>query len=125
MGFISTSAIVMVQDNVGWSKRGAATASNIFSRNLGSTLGATVLGEVLNLSLSMGGPSGPVDAEQIQRLLDHPVASASDAVVRAALDLSLHYTFWGVFLISVLTLLFATLAPVVTINPRPQDPPRK
>ena len=125
MGFLSTSAIVIVQDSVGWSERGAATASNIFSRNLGSTLGATVLGAVLNFSLSMGGPSGPVDADQIRLLLDHSAGSVSDAVVQAALDLSLHYTFWGVFLISVLTLLFATLVPVVTISPRPQDLPRK
>lgn len=52
MGFLSTSAIVIIQDSVGWAERGSATASNIFSRNLGSTLGAAVLGAVLNASLA-------------------------------------------------------------------------
>ena len=44
MGFFSKAAIVLIQDSVGWSERGAATASNLFARNLGSTLGANVLG---------------------------------------------------------------------------------
>ena len=55
LGFFSTAAIVLIQDSVGWSERGAATSSNIFARNLGSTLGATVLGAVLNLGLARGG----------------------------------------------------------------------
>jgi MFS family permease len=125
MGFLSTSAIVIVQDCVGWSERGAATASNIFARNLGSTLGATVLGAVLNLSLALGDGSRSVDADQIRRLLDHSVASAGDAALRASLGQALHVTFWGVFLIAALTAVFATLVPAVTLKPGPQDLPRR
>ena len=55
MGFLSTSAIVIVQGSVGWAERGVATASNIFSRNLGSALGAAVLGSVLSLGLAHEG----------------------------------------------------------------------
>ena len=58
MGFLSTSAIVIIQDSVGWAERGSATASNLFSRNLGSTLGATALGAVLNISLAHPGERG-------------------------------------------------------------------
>src|SRR4051794_22368074 len=58
MGFLSTAAIVIVQGSVGWAERGVATASNIFSRNLGSALGAAVLGSVLNLGLAHGGSGG-------------------------------------------------------------------
>ena len=117
MGFLSTSAIVIIQDCVGWSERGAATASNIFSRNLGSTLGATLLGGVLNLSLA-----GHGDLDQVRELLDHP-AAAGGAAVRAALGNALHVTFWGVFAAAFCTLLVALLVPPVVVvekaDPRP------
>ncbi|MBV9750823.1 MAG: MFS transporter [Acetobacteraceae bacterium] len=122
MGFLSTSAIVIIQDCVGWAERGAATASNIFSRNLGSTLGATVLGAVLNISLAHGGAgTAAVNFDEIRHLLDHPGAAIGDASVRAALGHSLHLTFWAVFLIAALTLLLATLVPPVAIGQGPRE----
>lgn len=68
MGFPSTAAIVLIQDGVGWTERGAATASNLFfARNLGSTLKVAVLGAVLNASracflgrLIVGSPALPL-----------------------------------------------------------------
>ncbi len=42
MGLLSNAALMLIQEIVPWTQRGSATASNIFSRNLGSTLGATV-----------------------------------------------------------------------------------
>ena len=117
MGFLSTSAIVIIQDSVGWAERGSATASNLFSRNLGSTLGATALGAVLNISLAhrVNGVAA-VSPDQLRRLLDHPGGTLGDAAVRAALGHSLHLTFWAVFLTAVLTLLLATLVPAVAIT---------
>ncbi len=116
MGFLSTSAIVIIQDSVGWAERGSATASNIFSRNLGSTLGATVLGGVLNFGLAHQG-GGAVNFDQVRRLLDHPGTMAGGAAVRTALGQSLHLTFWAVFLLTVLTLLLATLVPSIALKP--------
>ena len=122
MGFLSTSAIVIIQDSVGWADRGSATASNIFSRNLGSTLGATVLGGVLNISLARrGGGVAATTFDQIRPLLDHPGTVIGDAAVRAALGQSLHLTFWAVFLITVLALLLATLVPSVALTQRPLE----
>ena len=113
MGFLSTAAIVIVQGSVGWAERGVATASNIFSRNLGSALGAAVLGSVLNLALAHGGTTA-VDPDQIRQLLDQPGGAApGDAAVRAVLHQALHLTFWAVLLLTVLTLLLATLVPRV------------
>jgi EmrB/QacA subfamily drug resistance transporter len=113
MGFLSTSAIVIVQGSVGWAERGVATASNIFSRNLGSALGAAVLGSVLNLALAHGGAAA-VGPDQVRRLLEQPGgATAGDAAVRAVLHQALHLTFWAVLLLTVLTLLLATLVPPV------------
>lgn len=43
-GLMSITALILIQEIVNLSERGSATASNVFSRNLGSTLGAAVLG---------------------------------------------------------------------------------
>ena len=118
MGFLSTSAIVIIQDSVGWAERGSATASNIFARNLGSTLGAAVLGSILNLSLAH---DGRVGFDGIRDLLDRPGAAAGDAAARAALGQSLHLTFWAVLAITVATLLLATLVPAVAIKAGPRE----
>ena len=112
MGFLSTSAIVIVQGSVGWNERGAATASNIFSRNLGSTLGAAALGAAFNLGLANAG--GSVDFERIRQLLERGGSVAAEvASARGALESSLHVTFWGVFAIACVTLLLTLLVPHV------------
>lgn len=51
MGLTSTAFIVSIQSAVTYEKRGIATASNMFMRNLGSTIGVALLGTVLNTSL--------------------------------------------------------------------------
>ncbi|MDJ0387457.1 MDR family MFS transporter [Roseomonas sp. E05] len=124
MGFLSNASIVLIQTCVEWAERGAATASNIFSRNLGSTLGATVLGAVLNFSLARGGDGlSPANSEQIRQLLEHSGTVAGEAAVRAALSHALHLTFWAVFAIAALTLLAATLVPKDTQGPAPRKVP--
>ncbi len=115
MGFLNTAAIVIIQESVGWADRGSATASNIFSRNLGSTLGATVLGVVLNLSLAhpLAGPA--VEFDEIRQLLDQP-GRVGAAAARMALGHSLHLTFWAVFAVALATLAAATLVPRVAVT---------
>ena len=119
MGFLNGAAIVIVQSSVGWAERGAATASNVFSRNLGSTLGATILGGVLNLSLSHGS-GAQVSYDQIRTMLERPGMSLADSAVRTALAEGLHLTFWGVLLCSLLTLACATLVPRVSFGQAPR-----
>lgn len=116
MGFLSTAAIVLIQDSVGWSERGAATASNLFARNLGSTLGAAVLGTVLNASLARG-HSGTL--QQIQQLLEGQGAAIGAAASRAGLAHGLHLTFWGVLLIAAATLALSVLVPRVAFSAKP------
>ena len=112
MGFLSNTAIVLVQGSVGWAERGAATASTIFARSLGSTLGATVLGSVLNLSLAAQGTRPAA----LRHLLDAPGGAVSDPALRAALAHALHLTFWAVLAVAVCTLLLALLVPSVPLN---------
>lgn len=51
MGLTTTAFIVSIQSTVTWQQRGIATASNSFMRNLGNTIGAALLGGVLNSSI--------------------------------------------------------------------------
>ncbi|MGH8801874.1 MAG: MDR family MFS transporter, partial [Casimicrobiaceae bacterium] len=52
MGLLNTTFIILIQGSVPWAKRGGATASNVFARMLGGTLGAAILGAVLNAALT-------------------------------------------------------------------------
>jgi EmrB/QacA subfamily drug resistance transporter len=110
MGLLSTAAIVLIQDSVGWAERGAATASNLFARNLGSTLGAAVLGTVLNTSLARDDAGS---LQHIQQLLHQQGTAISAAASRAGLAHGLHLTFWGVLGISIATLALSLFVPRV------------
>jgi EmrB/QacA subfamily drug resistance transporter len=101
MGLLNISVILLVQGSVGWAQRGSATASNVFSRNLGSTLGAAVLGSVLNFSLKASG----VSASGLQNVLEHAEQ------YRPVLNRGLHLTFLCVVALSVSTLLLSLLIP--------------
>jgi len=114
MGFLSNAALVLVQGSVDWGERGSATASVIFARSLGSTLGATVLGTILNLSLAASGTTPGA----LRRLLDAPGGAVTDPALRAALAHGLHITFWGVLAVAVGTLLLTLLVPHVPIARR-------
>ncbi|MBV8916450.1 MAG: MFS transporter [Acetobacteraceae bacterium] len=117
MGLLSTSAIVIIQGSVGWNERGAATASNVFSRNLGSTFGATLLGGVLNGSLAhMAAGGEAVSFDRIRDLLNDPIRGLADEGVQAALGQSLHLTFWAMFLLTVGAFAVANLVPRVALK---------
>jgi MFS family permease len=120
MGFVSNAAIMIIQTSAGWAERGSATASNVFSRNLGSTLGAAILGAVLNVSLAHGQAGGAaVSPDQIKQLLDHAGGAVAEAGVRLALSQSLHITFWAIFAAATATLLLAILVPQVSASESP------
>ena len=120
MGFATTSAIVLIQESVGWAERGSATASNLFARNLGSTLGATLLGGVLNYSLThQAGRS--IEFDDIRTLLNAP-GQIIDAGVQLALAHALHLTFWAVFVAACASFLAALLVPSVPLGARTPTP---
>lgn len=82
MGFSFTPLTVLVQSAVGWNLRGAATASNTFSRSLGQTVGIAVFGTVFNNTMNQSGMAQ-----------------------------GLHVVFILVFAISMVTLLISILLP--------------
>ncbi|GAB7524344.1 MDR family MFS transporter [Paraburkholderia sp. 2C] len=118
MGLSATAALVLIQEIVEGNQRGSATASNLFSRNLGSTLGATVFGAVFNFGLAHAKQIGAVTPDQLRAALDASTQKlgAVDMGVRAALQQSLHLTFAGVLGVSIALFLLAMLVPSVVIR---------
>ncbi len=117
MGIASVSSLVLIQEIVAPTQRGSATASNLFSRNLGNTLGATLFGAVLNYGLAHTKSAVPITADQIKQLLEVQAPGvAHDSIVQLALHQSLHITFLAMFVISVGVLLTAMLVPHVPIK---------
>jgi EmrB/QacA subfamily drug resistance transporter len=121
MGLLSVSSLVLVQEAVDWPQRGRVTASNLFSRNLGSTLGATVLGAVLNHGLARATGGISVTSDQLRQLIELPPGSMpGDATLRLALQHSLNLTFWAMLAMAVVAVGMAFMVPPVEL--RQADP---
>jgi EmrB/QacA subfamily drug resistance transporter len=48
MGWIAAPALIVAQSSVDWNQRGVATATNMFSRSVGSAVGVAVFGAMVN-----------------------------------------------------------------------------
>jgi EmrB/QacA subfamily drug resistance transporter len=105
MGFVNTAAMVIVQGTVGWAERGSATSLYILSRNLGSAVGATALGAIMNIYLNRSGSTAALS--NLRALLESPRGSTAAAVARNELHGALHLVFWAVLLLSLPILLLA------------------
>ncbi|MDB5805648.1 MAG: major facilitator superfamily 1 [Betaproteobacteria bacterium] len=117
MGLFANSALLMIQAIVDPSDRGSATASNLFSRNLGSTLGAALFGAVLNFGLAHAGGEHHVSADELKALLTAPEGVAGAAsVAGTALQHSLHLTFMALLAISACLVALTTLVPKIAIG---------
>ncbi len=113
MGLLSITSIALVQESVEWSMRGSATASLIFARSLGSTIGATAVGTLLNAGIAHYG-SGAL-ASKVHELLNQPAGLghlAGSPLVRSVFDQALRWSFVGVVALAVLTWLATWLIPV-------------
>lgn len=111
MGLLSLSSLIVIQETVQVTQRGSATASNVFSRNLGSALGATVFGAVFNFGLKHA-DAGAITDERLRMLLQGlHVSAASEASMRAALAASLHLTFVTMLVVSLAIGALAFLLP--------------
>jgi MFS family permease len=117
MGTSSVCSLVLIQEIVGAAERGSATASNLFSRNLGSTLGATVFGAVLNYGLRHSPYLPAGGADELRRVLDAPGGHvAADTSVRLALQQSLHLTFVALFVVALAVVVSMLFVPKVKIG---------
>ncbi|MGV2287971.1 MDR family MFS transporter [Trinickia sp. YCB016] len=117
MGTSSVCCLVLIQEIVGPSQRGSATASNLFSRNLGSTLGATIFGAVLNYGLGHAKGMAAVTNDQLRQLLDAGAAArVENQAIRLVLHQSLHQTFVALLVIVVAAVVSLLFVPPVRLG---------
>ena len=120
MGLTSTAFIVSIQSTVAWQQRGIATAANMFMRNLGNTVGAALLGGVLNSSIlsymKNNGATGQdltIDAANV--LLNESermkLPAELKTILQDALTNALHSVYIVVFIFAIISLLFILFLP--------------
>ena len=117
MGLYSNSTLIMIQSIVEPHQRGSATASTLFARNLGSTLGAALFGAVLNYGLAHTEGARAVSTEELQALLNAKEGLAATGGVAAhVLHHSLHLTFIALLVLAALMAALSTLVPPIRLG---------
>ncbi|WP_423801855.1 MDR family MFS transporter [Neobacillus sp. SAB-20_R2A] len=119
MGYATTPTTVLVQAAVGWQMRGAATASNSFTRSIGQTVGIAVFGTIFNNSLIQFGKEHSNGAwsggGNINNLLSSEAVNKLPAnvmrLIQEALAHGMHLVFILVFFIAIANLLATFLLP--------------
>lgn len=86
MGWVASPALIVAQSSVDWSQRGVATATNMFSRSVGSAVGVAVFGAVVN-------------------------AVTGDQPTAATLATGIHRVFLGILIITVVIALLELAMP--------------
>jgi len=117
MGFCNTTFIVAIQTSVGWHERGIGTGSQMFMRMLGMSVGAAILGALVNSGVDRRLPGA---GGLVNRMLD-PAARdglGADMLARLgdAVGLAAHEAFVAALVIALLTL-GATLCLPAGLNP--------
>ncbi|WP_405802017.1 MFS transporter [Streptomyces sp. NBC_01506] len=142
LGLFQLPLIIAVQGTVGWSERGTATASILFCRQLGQSVGAALFGAlangILTNKLSDAPSTGlPRDLDSVAHALDDPAALTARAAdfLRRAVDSAVDSVFLGAAgaaALCLLVLLFVAPrrfpvhqdpAPDPTPNPTPDPKP--
>ncbi len=115
-GFLFTSSLVGLQSMVDWERRGVVTGANIFSRNLGQSLGATVVGAIFNNSLMQQVKNFPSDfsisSDNILKTLHaHEIDETVKTFLSGAINNSMHHIYWGLILFTLVIFIFLYLVP--------------
>ncbi|MEW1904231.1 MFS transporter [Streptomyces sp. NPDC086147] len=113
LGLFQLPLIVGVQSTVPYEERGTTTASVLFCRQVGQSVGAAVFGAVANgvLSARLGGDG---DLDTLARALDSPesLPPATTDLLRRAVDAAVDYVYLGAAGAAALALLvLLVLAP--------------
>jgi MFS family permease len=125
LGLAASPTVVAVQSTVGWERRGVVTATNMFSRSLGSAVGAALFGAIANATLANRFANPPselagklpdsVDATSLV-LGGHADHSAAAGFVRGALADATHNVFLALVGVAVLSVVALVLMPRKTVQ---------
>jgi EmrB/QacA subfamily drug resistance transporter len=112
MGFSNTALLIAVQTTVRWERRGVATASTVFFRTIGATIGVGVLGALLASALSRRAAGS---AAIVNQLLAHQKPAESQlALLRSlaeALQSALTGIFWAIAVMAVVAFVVSLFFP--------------
>jgi EmrB/QacA subfamily drug resistance transporter len=113
LGLSASPTVVAAQAVVGWEQRGVVTATNMFSRSLGSAVGAAVFGMIANATLSArfahppaavasGLPHGEDATSLVLGGHAHSETPAVDDYLRGSLQAASHNVFLSMLVLAVL-----------------------
>jgi EmrB/QacA subfamily drug resistance transporter len=121
LGLAASPTVVAVQSTVDWDRRGVVTATNMFSRSLGSAVGAAVFGAIANATLAdrfshppaeMAGHLPPTaDATSLVLGGHTGKQTATTNFVRGALFDATHHVFLGLGAVAALGVMALLLMP--------------
>jgi EmrB/QacA subfamily drug resistance transporter len=114
MGFCNQTLLLSTQGSVHWNQRGVATASFLFARTIGQTIGAAIGGAMLNFGVARQVP-GAGDA--LERLLDPDRRNELSAEMIARLSSAIAGALHDVYIVAGV-LAVATLAIVLLLPAR-------
>lgn len=123
-GFISTSSLVGVQSMVNWERRGVATSSIVFTRNLGQSLGAAIFGAIFNYSFAHQTypvkSELPLESKEILNIIQDPILTEPlKLFLQKSLSISIHHVYYALVLFGILTLFFIFRLPE---RGKPEEP---
>jgi hypothetical protein len=120
MGFCNTAFIVSTQASIDWNERGMATSSIMFMRMVGSSVGASVFGAIVNFGIHRHLPEA---GDAVNRLMQPGARQAlgADELARltAAIASSVHVVYVIGGLIAFVSLLLALALPARLSPTRP------
>lgn len=117
MGLTSTAFIVSIQSTVSWQQRGIATAANMFMRNLGNTIGAALLGGILNnrISAYLSQKDVSLTVDDTNILLKEnereQLADSARSLLQEGLTVSLHTVYFVVLALAIISLILIFFIP--------------
>ncbi|WP_163539329.1 MDR family MFS transporter [Gracilibacillus sp. YIM 98692] len=117
MGLTSTTFIVSIQSSVNWNMRGIATSLNMFMRIIGSAVGASLLGGILNAQMKQffRGNGEDLEVANTDMLLNEglrqQIPTETLHIIQEGLNYALHHVYTGLFIIGVLTFAILLLFP--------------
>ncbi|MEI7779849.1 MAG: MFS transporter [Actinomycetes bacterium] len=120
LGLTVTPMMVAVQSVVGWDRRGVVTATNMFSRSMGSAVGVAVFGAIANTTIAhrfAHPPAGltgalPKNIDDASQVLGNShSSSAVTAFVRDAVYQATHHVLIAVAFVAILTLVSVAWMP--------------
>lgn len=130
LGLFQLPLIIAVQGTVGWSERGTATASILFCRQLGQSVGAALFGALANGILTnrlADSPGGglPGDLDSVAHALDDPADLTERAAdfLRRAVDSAVDAVFLGGAVAAALCLLVLLFVAPRRFPVHPDTPP--